>query len=105
MADEPLIPYVMPEPRHRSGQPLVNATPRHPEPLNIGYNPDDPADLWENITPLSPAEFTQGAAATAGTSADGEIGWRYNSDPPPLYDLVTETSDVGHGPRGLPAQP
>jgi hypothetical protein len=25
--------------------------------VNISYNPDDPADLWENITPVSPAEF------------------------------------------------
>jgi hypothetical protein len=24
---------------------------------DFSYNPGDPADLWENITPVSPAEF------------------------------------------------
>lgn len=23
----------------------------------FGYDPDDPADLWENITPVTPEEF------------------------------------------------
>jgi hypothetical protein len=28
---------------------------------DVSYNPDDPADLWENITPVSPAEFAKGS--------------------------------------------
>ena len=30
---------------------------RLPEGMCFGYDPDDPRDLWENITPVDPAEF------------------------------------------------
>lgn len=42
------------------GEPVVHdhqAKPvTAPMPI-VAYNPDDPADLWGNITPVSPEEF------------------------------------------------
>ena len=43
--------------------------------MDVGYAEDDPADLWENITPVTPAQFVaicqDAAQPTHQDDADG----------------------------------